>query len=1204
MDPPQVSEWDLQNIFGTLKHLCYPENQESAQDYLNLFGRFISLRLAHRADDIISDDYLSLLAQNPVFFFERYGCAVISISSLGLDQVMTSHLHLLGLDCWTFQTHSNEHSESSFASYASNCSPLYMGRIATASLSDLIADLKDRLSQAEVRTGDQRNATSNKQGHQKTPAFIACIVQDALTHPRSSLANKIAEPQSKPRGGFTDVGLHTGGQKRNTAWPLARSVAHYVFQQLPRLGAKHDIDVLFRQTVLLFKLWLIKLWLKSIDSSFSYLQIDILMNLLECIVCDAVPLADNGHDVSEIENKLRKLRLRAEQLRDRLIASDVAKWSLPTGLENLNLFSFTHIVLPPAESSAKAPPHDAIRANELKNSGWLSLLLDGSSASASSITLSKILQWVNQFQLVTSSQSAIQLVLSTIETCFFERAISFLVDSSTATTQCEVPAFEFLQLEKVVEKYRGFVDACCATPDAWGGRMSVEIRSKETLVVWIAYCLVDKASASLFNELRSFSVSISHLDLRHLVLADKRACDSLRAVSTYLCSRTAPSQPPVFSLRSEDSSFVFALQAAVLDEQILRVLKEETASAATRLDSHWQQVQQAKVRLAELRMQLADLRKKEDESNLAYDRCSYNSALLLALRNNALSQRVSKEEEVKRASSAPLPLVQPLPSDRAKALCVLFFLFMPPILRVLARFSFMAQQMLVPRPAAQQKKDVLEHLEKLKLPEFAALWASHFNSSPSSRYSNIAQDGSVMLGSLAPIPKFERKQLDLIRLQSDCVYYPDNFTLELGWRGGSFASDALFGGSMFNPFAVSRDISLRFYTPQLATPHMSPSLQWALEQHDSNEVAATRGNESLARQFEKPQWLSKSEYLAFTSLRSYPHLQMRKICVALRQRSLPFGHEVVQLLIRSALYHVGTLAPQTPIEPLWKADLFDADILLTLFSELMRLVEELEHTPRDHVMLLFVLDVALYIRHWDMHESRDALRRKCLDIVWQWSRGMEERLPLTDDAKQIASLRALQCMYQMYGILAFGGSFPLFNSDDPAAVAELCKLIALAHQGHVFRSEAFDMSLFDSLIARMQNVICARMHEILAVVNSHLHILTEAVSCVLTSNVPKSLEWSELVVGSGTFHAESGGNAYTFNILTGSLLFNGLPPRSLPASVHSHPLYQRTFCTKTLKRDFEVVSSGQSGQLRTIRPLDGYEYEFHLLREVKSHSFH
>lgn len=27
-----------------------------------------------------------------------------------------------------------------------------------------------------------------------------------------------------PRGGFTDVGLHTGGKRRETAWPLTRAV--------------------------------------------------------------------------------------------------------------------------------------------------------------------------------------------------------------------------------------------------------------------------------------------------------------------------------------------------------------------------------------------------------------------------------------------------------------------------------------------------------------------------------------------------------------------------------------------------------------------------------------------------------------------------------------------------------------------------------------------------------------------------------------------------------------------------------------------------------------------------------------------------------------------------------------------------------------------------------------------------------------------
>ena len=43
----------------------------------------------------------------------------------------------------------------------------------------------------------------------------------AQTQAEASMENNLtAVPQQLPKGGFTDVGLHTGGQPRDTAWPL------------------------------------------------------------------------------------------------------------------------------------------------------------------------------------------------------------------------------------------------------------------------------------------------------------------------------------------------------------------------------------------------------------------------------------------------------------------------------------------------------------------------------------------------------------------------------------------------------------------------------------------------------------------------------------------------------------------------------------------------------------------------------------------------------------------------------------------------------------------------------------------------------------------------------------------------------------------------------------------------------------------------
>lgn len=99
------------------------------------------------------------------------------------------------------------------------------------------------LSDAQKRTGDKRTAAKGEQGHQKTPAFILAVIEDALqkgTH--------------QPRGGFTDVGLHTGGSARATQWPLALAIVRFVMEQLHPHDDMTRID--FRCVLADWELWL------------------------------------------------------------------------------------------------------------------------------------------------------------------------------------------------------------------------------------------------------------------------------------------------------------------------------------------------------------------------------------------------------------------------------------------------------------------------------------------------------------------------------------------------------------------------------------------------------------------------------------------------------------------------------------------------------------------------------------------------------------------------------------------------------------------------------------------------------------------------------------------------------------------------------------------------------------------------------------
>lgn len=162
--------------------------------------------------------------------------------------------------------------------------------------------------------------------------------------------------------------------------------------------------------------------------------------------------------------------------------------------------------------------------------------------------------------------------------------------------------------------------------------------------------------------------------------------------------------------------------------------------------------------------------------------------------------------------------------------------------------------------------------------------------------SNISIPNSDNVGS---------QHVDGLLSPNDGVWHPHGPVL-LDWGG-------------INPFVgLQQKRLIKYYTE--AFQPQSASLQWALHQNEREHTETTRSNISLATQSDRPEWLSRPQYLAFCSIRAYPLLQLRKILCALRDRSLPFGRQEVQVLIKSALYQVGALRglPNEPTLLSWK----------------------------------------------------------------------------------------------------------------------------------------------------------------------------------------------------------------------------------------------------------------------------------------------
>jgi hypothetical protein len=230
----------LQGVFGNLQLGAADKNTKT---YLKDFSSFLRARKPALVDERVCDA-LDALANATSFSstgasrislsltaFEEYGCALLGLSSFGSNAEVTTRLHILGPDEWAFAISSSR----VFTTQPPGCFVnLCAGEVRHSELSSFLQDVHERLKEATQIKGNARSAGNGKQGHQKTPSFILALVQDALA--------KTEEPVRQPRGGFTDVGLHTGGQSRETAWPLASSVSQFVVEQL---GACHfDYEII------------------------------------------------------------------------------------------------------------------------------------------------------------------------------------------------------------------------------------------------------------------------------------------------------------------------------------------------------------------------------------------------------------------------------------------------------------------------------------------------------------------------------------------------------------------------------------------------------------------------------------------------------------------------------------------------------------------------------------------------------------------------------------------------------------------------------------------------------------------------------------------------------------------------------------------------------------------------------------------------
>jgi len=171
-----------------------------------------------------SDEHVKLLE-----FLPEYGCSVLAIAD-DLTFADTVGLFILALDPHEFGIHNGRGcGKYDYYGRATNFKTILLGGVAQSDLDDIMDRFQRLLLERQNRQGRDRSAAGGNQGHQFTPVMIQALLLQALC---CGCKNECMCNDVLPKGGMTDNGLHTGGNPRNTCFPLSYSLLRWKLKEV------------------------------------------------------------------------------------------------------------------------------------------------------------------------------------------------------------------------------------------------------------------------------------------------------------------------------------------------------------------------------------------------------------------------------------------------------------------------------------------------------------------------------------------------------------------------------------------------------------------------------------------------------------------------------------------------------------------------------------------------------------------------------------------------------------------------------------------------------------------------------------------------------------------------------------------------------------------------------------------------------------
>ena len=255
----------------------------------------------------------------------------------------------------------------------------------------------------------------------QTPAFILSLLRDAEAHLPSfvdpdefddekqpdeqpeSQDPYIEAYESKPRGGFTDVGRHTGGDPRDTAWPLVRAALGAIYDALPACcsssgwptgpcaapegrraggrGAAADRGLQFRIAMATLEASLLQFQLDTLVEDVNLATapaVDDAMQMLEAVARAVGGLVRDGAEGTLLPSFCEQARLALDAISQHRARTAADRHRLPEALDlaatRSELRDLAGAVPGAVTPRAQATDLEAARAASAANLEWLPLL--------------------------------------------------------------------------------------------------------------------------------------------------------------------------------------------------------------------------------------------------------------------------------------------------------------------------------------------------------------------------------------------------------------------------------------------------------------------------------------------------------------------------------------------------------------------------------------------------------------------------------------------------------------------------------------------------------------------------------------------------------------------------------------------------------------------------------------------------------------